>query len=641
MRKVLDYTLYALILGFILSGCGYKYHLNSGKEDFDNLRYAKAKAKFNTALQKKPESYESLKMLALTLQNMKDYEGAQKVYKLAMNYPQVSLEDKYNYGSMLMSADKHDEAELVFKEYLSAKPGDKVASAMLESCQFIELFKDDTSKYGITPLPLLSNYSMYSPALYDGGIAYTAERQVKGKANPWTGNSYNDMYFMKSENGTWTDQNPISPIFNKKYNDGPIAFNQTGDYAVFTRSYSINDGKKREKNQDNFNNLFLYSAEKMNGEWTNIIPLSFNSEDYSCMHPCLNSTGDTLYFSSDMGGGEGMYDLYVSARTGGTWTSPKNLGPTLNTPVNEVFPTLKDDNTLYFSSNGHPSLGSLDIFKTEIADGVWKKPRNMNYPINSSGDDFSLVYNEGDSIGYFASNRLGVDRIYEMKRNPSGTVFIDGLVLAMDGTPMEGATVKLIDNKTGEILKEVVTDVDGVFDCELSADRVYRIESSKDGYFTESYERSTLNQYEDEEEGVVFNMRKLIVTDPNSEFEVDDEGVYKVDDIYYDFNEHAIRADAAIELDKLVKLMDDNPTISIELHSHTDSRGGDDYNMALSNRRAESAKAYLVRKGIVADRLSTKGFGESRLMNKCKNEVDCSDEEHGDNRRTEFIVTKK
>jgi outer membrane protein OmpA-like peptidoglycan-associated protein len=149
-----------------------------------------------------------------------------------------------------------------------------------------------------------------------------------------------------------------------------------------------------------------------------------------------------------------------------------------------------------------------------------------------------------------------------------------------------------------------------------------------------------LSQFKDEEEEVVFNMKKLIVTDPNSEFDINSEGVYQVDNIYYDFNMYNIRADAAIQLDKLVKLMNDNPTISIELHSHTDSRGDEEYNMSLSDRRAKSAKAYLIHKGISLERIGSKGFGESKIMNRCKNGVDCTGEEHEQNRRTEFIVTK-
>lgn len=640
MRKVLYYLTFALFIVGMTSSCGYKHYLTAGKEDYNNLKFASAKDKFNTALQKKPESYESLKMLALTYQQLKDYDGAEQAYKLAMNYPQVTSEDKFNYAKMLMSNDKHEQAELMFKDYLKANPNDERAQTMLESCQFIELFKDDTSKYKISPLPLLSNISMYSPVLYDNGVVYTAERLVKGSKNPWTGNAYNDIYQMKFEGGNWVEKEQIAPIFNKKYNDGPIAFNSEEDYTVFTRSHTSNEGSKRQKNENNINNLFLYSAERVDGEWTNVKSLPFNSEDYSSMHPALSAGGDTLYFSSDMEGGQGGYDIYRSTYVAGLWTSPENLGPTINTSGNEVFPTLGQSSELYFSSDGHPSLGALDIFKTDEKDGEWRKPRNMNYPINSSGDDFSLVMLSSDSMGYFSSNHQGVDRIYELKRKPSGTVYVDGLVLGPDSLPMKGATVKLIDSRSGEVLKEIVTGEDGKFDFELLSDRLYRIESSKDGYFTESYERSTLSQFTDEDEEVVFNMKKLIVTDPNSEFGVNGEGVYEVQNIYYDFNKYNIRPDAALHLDKLVKLMKDNPTISIELHSHTDSQGDDDYNKSLSERRARSAKAYLVQQGIAVERLGSKGFGESRISNRCTNGVECSDEEHEENRRTEFIVTK-
>lgn len=638
-----------LLMAVLVSGCGYKYYLQSGKEDYNNLMYVKAKDKFNKAIEKRPESYESLRMLALTLQKMKDFEGAEQAYRLAMNYPQVTLDDKFNYALMLMNNDRHDRAELIFREYLSERPEDKVAKAMLESCQFIELFKEDTALYRIDALPLLSNVSMYSPVIYQGGLAYTAERLVTGKANPWTGNSFNDIYFSKSEGGQWMDQKPVSEVFNGKYNDGPIAFDEDMDFAVFTRSYTDSKGNRRKTDADNFNNLFLYQAERGMDEfqrvdtgWQNVQELPFNSVDYSCIHPTLTKGGDTLYFASDMEGGLGGYDIYMSTRTNGSWSDPMNLGEPVNTTANEVFPVLGNDGALFFSSNGHPTLGALDIFKTVWVSDSWRKPRNMNYPINSTSDDFSMVFDAGDSVGYFSSNRQGVDRIYAFKKRPSGIVFINGLVQDEEGNHMSGAMVSLIDMQTGDTLKTVTTSEDGKFDFELQADRQYKIASSKDGYFTESYERSTVDQYQDEEEDLTFTMRELIVTDPEGEYKgKGGEGVYEIDNIYYDYNMYNIRSDAARELDKLVNTMKDNPTISIELHSHTDARGADDYNKNLSDKRAKSAKSYLVQRGVAASRIGTKGYGEERIANRCKNDVECSEEEHQENRRTEFIVTAK
>lgn len=638
MKQVLKNTGLLLVALILFSGCGYKYYLNSGKEDFNNLKYADARDKFNTSIEKEPESYEALKMLALTLEKMKDYDGAEKAYQLALNFPQTTLEDRFSYGTMLMSADKHEEAELIFREYLNARPGDKVAKSLLESCQFIELFKEDSSKYTIEALPLMSNLSMYGPVLIREGLAYTAERsEVGSKKNPWTGNSYNDVFYVAIGGD---EQKPIAPVFNSVYNDGPIAFNKAQDYAILTRSYTVNEGKKRKKNDQFVNNLFLYSSVLVNGEWSPLKELSLNSEDFTSMHPALSADGDTLYFSSDREGGQGQYDLYMATRSGADkWSKAKNIGVEINTAANEVFPVLNSDGSLIFSSNGHPSLGGLDIFKTEMQEGAWRKPRNMNYPINSTNDDLGLVYDDSDTIGYFSSNRNGVDRIYKLIGRATGTVTIDGIVSDKNGEPMEGATIKLFDTATGEVVQEIVTGKDGKFDLLLEADRNYRIESSKDGYFTESYDRSTVGQFKDEEEEVNFNMRELLVTDPEAPFDPTGDNVYKVDNIYYDFNSAVIRNDAALELNKLVKIMKDNPSISIELHSHTDAQGEDGYNLSLSDRRAQSARAYIVKKGVDLKRVSSKGFGETRIINDCKNGVECSDEQHEENRRTEFIVT--
>jgi peptidoglycan-associated lipoprotein len=638
MGKTLKTHIALLAACILLSSCSYTYYLNSGKEDYNNLMYAKAKGKFNKGIQKKPESYEVLRMLALTLQKMKDYEGAEKAFELAMNYPQVTLDDKYNYATLLMSRDKHTQAEAIFREYIAERPGDKVAAAMLESCQFIELFRDDTTLYKIEALPLMGNFSMFSPVAYGDGVVYTAERPVNNGENPWTGNSYNDIYYATSSGDGFSTQQALAGVFNGKYNDGPIAFNTSQDYAVFTRSNSSNNGKKRMKNEQNYNNLFLYSTQKVNDVWTTSNELSFNSEDFSCMHPALSRNGDTLYFSSDMDGGHGLLDLYMSTFNGMEWTEPQNLGTVINTAANDVFPAIGPSGELFFSSDGHPSLGSLDIFKSEREDGVWRKPINLNYPINSTNDDFA--YNIADSTGYFSSNREGIDKVYKFKKKPSGKVYIYGTAMTSDLIALAGVEIVLMDMETGEIIRNLETDADGKFDLELQPDKLYKIEGKKEGFFSKTYERSTVHQYEDEDVELVFEMKELIITDPSSNFSLDDKGIYEVDNIYYDFNSDEIRADAALELDKLIQILFDNPTIVIELHSHTDARGTEEYNNALSDRRAKSAKAYMLINGVDPNRIGTRGYGESRILNKCKDDADCTEEEHEQNRRTEFIVTK-
>jgi outer membrane protein OmpA-like peptidoglycan-associated protein/tetratricopeptide (TPR) repeat protein len=641
MRNFLGYTLTLFSLVVLMSSCGARYYLETGKEDYNNLRYAEAREKFNTSLTKEPESYEAVKMLALTLQRMKDFDGASKAYQLALKYPQVTLEDKFNYAKMLMSTDKHADAELIFREYLTARPGDAVAKNLLESCQFIELFKDDTSRYQIRSLPLMDNLSMYSPVPYKEGLAYTAERLEKGKENPWTGNSYNDIYVMENNGSDWIGAEPMPVVINSRYSDGPISFDEKGEFAILTRSYTVNQGKKRKNNEQNYNNLCLYSTELIDGVWSPLKELSFNSEDFTNMHPALSSKGDTLYFASDREGGYGAYDLYISTKGANEkWSKPINLGSEVNSAANDVFPVLRKDGSINFSSDGHPSLGGLDIFRSERDEsGQWNRPRNINYPINSTADDFGLFYVVGDTLGYFSSNRKGVDRIFEVQSKPSGIVFVNGFVQGPDSLPLQGAMVKLIDMKSGDVIEEIVVGDDGRFNFELAPDGSYKIESSKEGYLTESYLRSTVNQFEDEAEDVTLMLQKLELTDPNAPFDPKGSGVYKVPNINYDLNVAVIRADAAVELNKVLKIMKNNPTIAIELHAHTDAQFTTEYNLALSNRRAATAKAYLVKQGISESRIATRGFGETRIINRCKEGVQCSDSEHEVNRRTEFIVT--
>ena len=631
---IIKFTVFLAVVAFI-SGCTSKAVLKSGNQDFQNLRYASAIEKYHEALEKDPDNREAQKMLAQSYQVTHNYERSRKFYDVYINSGESEPVDKFNYAKMLMSGDNYEKAELYIREYLQSNPSDRVAKSLLESCQFIEFFRDDTALYEIQKIPLFSNLSMFSPVRYGDGIAFTAERISEGSAtDPWTNNSYYDIYYANKTNNRWEEQKPFDFTVNGKFHEGPISFNQDKTKAVFTRSYSKSNNKKMVKDEDNFNNLFLYEMSYVDGKWTNVTPLPFNNESFSCMHPALSRDGKTLYFSSDMPGGMGKNDLYVSTFNGTEWSNPTNLGETINTPEDEVFPVLRGEEVI-FSSNGHPSLGGLDLFKADYQDDGWQKPKNLNFPVNSTYDDFSMILENGDSTGYFSSNREGVDRIYEFVKKPSGRVYIDGIArLAETGEPLREVKVILRNNTTGEILREIITDEEGKFDFVLLPERNYKIEGIKDGYFKESYERSTINQYYDEEVELLFSMVEIVsVSD-------DPEKRYVIENIYYDLNKYDIRPDAAIELDKLVRILKDNPTVEIQLFSHTDSRGDDQYNLDLSDKRARAVVTYLVSRGIDKDRLTYQGMGETQLINDCVNGADCTDAKHEENRRSEFTVTK-
>ena len=334
-----------------------------------------------------------------------------------------------------------------------------------------------------------------------------------------------------------------------------------------------------------------------------------------------------------MPGGEGKTDIYSSTFDGTSWSKPENLGSEINTAGSEMFPFMSSDGTFYFSSDAHNNMGGLDVFATSYDKKTkkWLQVENLNYPLNSSHDDFGFVINNETKTGYVSSNRHSDDKMYEFKKNDPtfnvmGTVTIKG-----KGAPFEDVTITLID-ETGDATmakRTVQTDKYGKYKIKLNPESDFIVYGSKENYFTQSIDLSTKGKKYSEDFMADFSLDQIILEKP-----------IVLENIYYDLDKWQIRPDAEKELDKLVRLLQDNPTINIEMGSHTDSRAGDQYNLILSDKRANAAVEYLVFKGIDRNRLKYKGYGETKLINSCTNNVKCTEEEHQKNRRTEFKVTK-
>lgn len=620
-------TFFGLMALVLLAGCG-NPALRKGLKSYDEMAYADAIDQLNMALEKDSASAEAKIALADAYRLTNNYTHAERMYRQVVQLPDSRPGHKLEYARILMSANKHEEAANMIRLYLQDRPDDKVAKSLLEACNYIELFKADTAAYRLDEVPLFSNASMMSPVRYKNGIAYAAERLEGGKTNPWTGFTYYDIYYSHQINGDWQPQSKVGGNVSSKYHEGPITFNAAQDYAVITRS-NYSTRKKLSTDEADVNNLGLYESRLVDGVWTDPVAMPFNNPAYSVGHGSLSADGKTLYFTSDMPGGMGGSDLYLSTFDGSNWSTPQNLGNVINTSGNEVFPTYHNDSTLYFSSDGQPSLGGLDIFKVEKTNDGWSTPSNMNFPLNSTADDFSILV-VNDTTGYLTSNRRGNDRVFEYVKVPP-VILIAGSALEKEsGNPITGVTVKLI-NETDGTEQILATDATGKFEFNLLPNKKYRIEGSKDGYFKQSFDLSTADKSRSETIDLVFEMDHVVIGGDPPKF-------YTVDNIYYNYDEWEIRSDAARELDNLAKLLKDNDNLIIELHSHTDSRASKGYNQELSNKRAKAAVDYLISKGIPASRLGHKGFGENRLLNHCKDDVECTEEEHQLNRRTEFVI---
>lgn len=625
-------TLIFITLTVLLTGCT-GYYLKKGNKEYSNLQYSNAIMHYNKVIAKE-DNHEAKTKLANSYRLINDYKNAEPLFEEIVNYPEVEAIQLFHYAKILMAEGKYTDAKAWLKNYLVRMPNDVVAKMLLSSCNSVNQFMKDTTLYTLQSIPFDDFESTFGQTPYDNGMVFTADKKVtqKSKEEPWTGKSYYDLYFSeRDKDGRWLSPQLLKGEINGRYHEGPATFSKTGDVVYFTRSnYYKSELKKSSKNE---NNLKLFKAKLIEGKWKQLEELPFNSDEYSVGHPCIAIDQKTLYFISDMPGGSGGTDIYSSVFDGTNWSKPENMGTTVNTPGNEMFPFIADDGTFYFSSDAHNNLGGLDVFATsyDAKNKKWLRVENLNYPLNSSKDDFAFILKSDNKTGFVSSNRSDADNIYEVRKNDptfnlSGKVTIKG-----KGIPFEGVTIMLFD-ETNDILNaktSIITDKRGEYKIKLKPNTEYIVYGTKENYFTQSVELTTKGEKYSKNFVVDFELEQIVIEKP-----------IVLENIYYDLDKWEIRADAAKELDKLVKLLNDNPTIYIEMGSHTDSRAGDRYNLVLSDKRAKAAVDYLVFRGIDVNRLKYKGYGETKLVNRCKNNVECSEEEHQQNRRTEFKVTK-
>ncbi len=440
--------------------------------------------------------------------------------------------------------------------------------------------------------------------------------------------------------GEINDVERFSEIINTKYHESNVTFTKDLQTVYFSRNNYIN--KKIEKDEEGWVLIQLYKASiGDDGEWTNIEPMPFNSDNYQTGHPVLNAQENKLYFTSDMPGSLGSTDIFVvDLNSDGTYGEPVNLGPNVNTRRKEMFPFIDENNILYFSSNGYrDGLGQLDVYTTKIIGKEAIEPAtNLGYPINSKSDDFAFVKKSGANWGHFSSNRelgKGDDDIYYFEELEKDELdcnqLVEGVVREKEsGALLPGALVVLY-GEDGEKIESVIADKYASFSFKVDCKTPYKVVGSKENYS------------EDSEEFVTSNIRDLelaigLTIEPSEFIAVRGKLMVNINPIYFDLDKSFIRKDAAIELEKVVRVMQKYPNIKIASGSHTDSRATDSYNMKLSDRRAKSSIEWIISKGIDPSRITGKGYGETQLVNKCSDGVKCSEAEHQLNRRTEFII---
>ena len=498
-----------------------------------------------------------------------------------------------------------------------------------------------SKEYEVENVTKLLTSSDFGPSFYENDKLVFASASGSTKGNGvhlWTGLPYLDLY-TASIDDEWRLANPkpFEGNINTKFHESSAVFTKDGSTMYFTRNNSKNGRKKVGKGK--LVSLKIYKATKQeDGTWGNVKELPFCSDSYAVAHPALSPDEKKLYFSSDMEGTMGQSDIwYVDINSGDSSGTPVNLGPSINTEARETFPFISENNNLYFSSDGHLGLGGLDIFVVSLeSNGEFEEVTNLKKPINSNMDDFGFIFNEAEKIGYLSSNREGSDgsvsddiyRVWEV----CGEIVLLGIISnEKTGEAINNATVQLV-NKDNRIIAKTKTDREGNYKFEnfLNCTEKYTVVASFRDYQPNQESITTPR-------GSEVVQVDLELTPP--ECAVDDLGCrLNLQPIYFDYGRSAIRPDAEVELSKILQALKEYPQLKINIESHTDSRSSSSFNMRLSERRAQATLRWLVNKGINPNRLSAKGYGETRLLNHCSNGVRCSEEEHQLNRRSMFII---
>ncbi|UPS90843.1 OmpA family protein [Bizionia sp. M204] len=608
---------------------------------FENYSYVKAAELYEETVRKGDSSEHVLTRLGDCYYNNSDTESAAIWYKLALNkYKKVNPEYIYKYIQTQRSLSNYEEADTWLAKFKDIQNDDRRADDLDGSN--IALYESLESLKGVEVkvknLDINSKYSDFGAFVYNNNMYFASARNTENDIYKWNNEPYLDIYsaeVSQGENNIDSISNPNSVIIKGKdrndVHEASVAITNDGNTMYFTRD-NVNKKNKPIYDKKGTSHLKIYKATKAeDGSWDNVIELPFNDDIYSTGHPTLSPDNKTLYFVSDREGGLGQTDIYQVAIRGDSYDAPVNLGKKVNTEGREMFPFVAKDSTLYFSSDGYLNLGLLDIFKTNILKDAEAEVENMGAPYNSGFDDFAYFVDSDTQKGYFSSNRAdgkGGDDIYGFVAQPckqiiTGTVRDSKLL-----TPIAMATVQLID-ETGKIVSEVSSDENGLYQIEADCSQKYKILGMKADYKDDLKDVETTD-VTGEEHVVDLNLIPLI-----------NDNEIVINPIFFDFDKWGIRADAAYELENIVSVMRAHPNMVIKIESHTDSRGGDNYNLKLSDRRAKSTQEYLYSRGITTDRIeSAIGYGETRLINECSNGVKCSAEKHQENRRSKFIILK-
>ena len=621
-----------LILTLLNINLFYSQNNKTKKADrlFERLEFVKASEEYLKILDNSPDNNYVIRKLADSYYNIFNTVEAEKWYsKLSNN--DSDAEVYYRYSQMLKANGKYKESMKWMTKFSEMMPYDSRAIAFRNTPNYIDKIVEKGEKFNIQNLDINSEYSDFGSTIFNNKLYFTSSRNEKRKSYGWNNEPFLDIYSsFINDKGTYLEPLNFTNL-NSKYHEGIVSFTSDGNGIFFTReSYFEKEYVKADNSNTKYSQLYIYKATKMKDKWV-IESLSINDKNYSNKNPYLDEEAGYLYFSSNMPGGFGLYDIYrVKLNDDGTLNEPENLGQKVNTEGQEVFPS-KENNIVYFSSDGHLGLGGLDVFYSKEVDKKWSNVRNVGIPVNSAADDFAFVLN--DENGYVSSNRSNINAkgshdIYALKKiKPLCDILLESIIVdSKTKSPLSALTS--VSDDTGVINNSKESNENGIVEYIFECEDKFQLFVSKDGYESKLIDIKLLD---------IDPPLLTIELDPIEELIIEEKIV--LNPIYFDFDKSNITNQAAFELDKLVAIMKKYPKMVITAKSHTDSRGPASYNKLLSERRAKSTAQYVISKGIDENRITGVGMGEEDPEIECSS--GCSKDEHAMNRRSEFIIVSR
>ena len=529
----------------------------------------------------------------------------------------------FNYSQMLKANGKYDASKTQMEKFASLKPRDQRAKTFNANNNYLTLLLEAKPGYGLESLPFNNEYTEFGGTVNENMLYFSSARNTSRKKYGYKEEPFLDVYKLDLSNESAEPE--VVKSLNTKYHEGLVTFSPDRNTVYYTReSFYNNQYEKIEgDSKTKFSVQQLFMATKDGDKWSNEVSLPFNTDKYSVRNPSLSPDGTTLYFESNMPNGFGQYDIYkVSVQADGIFGDPENLGNEVNTEGQEAFAYISSDNTLYFSSTGHPGLGGLDVF--QLKDG---EVTNLGMPVNSANDDLAFTVEEESGEGFVSSNRdvgKGNFDIYKIQRIiPQYTDVLVSVVNSGTNEPVADALVEIKD-KDGVVVLTEKTNDKGQVSYRPLQETPLNIVTKKDDYESAMQSYTSPKKDADEVQIMLKPIEKIIVKDE-----------VVLNPILFDFDKANITAQGAFELDKLVAIMTKYPNMVIAAGSHTDNIGRDKYNLNLSERRAQSTVQYVISKGIDASRITGQGYGETQPKVDCKK---CTDEERQINRRSEFKI---